>query len=256
MQLDPVTTSASERTGDSSPSTRPRRRLRFSIKAVLVAMTALAVVFAWLGYQIRLARTHAREQAILAQWRAIGDLHNWGFSYFPHTQITTIAVSPKKVELTPEEERLLAPLVRLALRDSPASDAFLANLKHAKRLRFLELDRSGVTDAGLPHLVHVPALEELGLSQTAVTDAGLRHLSHLTQLHSLQLYKTKVTDQGLDSLSKLPRLRGLGLVDTQVTEHGINRFGSQRVSPNNGAAEFGPLNPSRRVILQPSRIPQ
>jgi hypothetical protein len=237
-----------------SPSAPARGRLRFSVKTLLVAITVSAVPLFWLGNHYRSLQRTAREQAIVSEWRSIGDVRSRGFRHEPRTELTTISILPRKTSLTPDEQRLLEPLVRLTLVESPRTDVFLANLKHAKQLRFLELDHSGVTDYGLQHLAHVPALLSLSLSETNVTDQGLRHLAHLSQLTTLQLHNTQITDEALDLLAQLPRLGALGLTNTLVTKQGVERFGAQRVSQDNGAVEFGPYPGSQRMEFRPARI--
>jgi hypothetical protein len=175
----------------------------------------------------------------------------WGFRHEPRTELVSISILPRRTSLNPDEEKLFETLEGFRLIESPRTDAFLANLKHAKELRFLELDGSGVTDYGLQQLVHVPALTSLDLSETTVTDQGLRHLAHLSQLRSLQLHGTKVTDEGLDILAKLPRLSGLGLTDTSVTEQGVRRFGAERISRDSAAVGFGPGPGSQRLEFRP-----
>lgn len=100
----------------------------------------------------------------------------------------------------------LPDLDSLTLRESLASDEFLAGLQASEALIYLELTGSLVTNAGLAHLAKFSNLRELILNGTDVTDEGLRHLHGITSLQQLSLEDSRVTPAGIKQLrAALPK---------------------------------------------------
>jgi hypothetical protein len=115
----------------------------------------------------------------------------------------------------------LAGLHSLVLRKTCFTDAGLAHLKKAGRLRVLDLDQTRVSDSGLVHLGELTSLRGLYLARTEVTDTGLAALRPLTKLRALGLGGTEVTDAGLIHIGGLIDLRVLDLRETQITDAGL-----------------------------------
>jgi hypothetical protein len=88
----------------------------------------------------------------------------------------------------------------LTIRESLASNDFLAGLQGSKSLTYLELAGSLVTDDGLVHLAKFPNLRDLVLNSTDVTDEGLRHLEPLPSLRQLSLEDSRATPAGIKQL--------------------------------------------------------
>lgn len=102
------------------------------------------------------------------------------------------------------------------------TDAGLAHLKGAPRLRFLDASGCLVTDAGMAHLAAFPALTELKLyaaaGATPLTDAGAEALARAKGLRVLSLSNTALTDAGVAALARLPELRHIHIGSDQITD--------------------------------------
>jgi hypothetical protein len=88
----------------------------------------------------------------------------------------------------------------LTVRESLASDEFLAGLQASETLTYLELAGSLVTDEGLVHLAMFPNLQDLVLNGTDVTDEGIHHLEVLSTLRQLSLEDSRATPAGIKQL--------------------------------------------------------
>ena len=117
-----------------------------------------------------------------------------------------------------------APVIRVDLSSTKATDNDLKALATLKDLQWLTLSQTVVTDAGLKELALLPALQVLELQGTRVTDAGLKHLAPLNGLRELYLIETKVADAGLKDLSPLQSLTILDLTATRVTDAGLKNL--------------------------------
>ena len=116
---------------------------------------------------------------------------------------------------------LLAEAEKLDLRGSRVTDAGLAHLAKATKLKQLWLDNCLVTDAGLVHLKTLKNLESLRLNGTRVTDKGLANLKGMAKLKSLTLSHTSISDAGMVHLAGLTTLIDLGLDSTQISNTGM-----------------------------------
>ena len=124
--------------------------------------------------------------------------------------------------------RNLQNLVGLDLELCPnVTDASLAHLREASRLRVLILAGTGVTNEGLKHLASMDGLLALDLEVCdGVTDAGCPALGSMKQLRALVLKKTafepeRLSDAGLKHLRDLARLEILGLYGNGITDAGL-----------------------------------
>lgn len=91
------------------------------------------------------------------------------------------------------------------LAASKISDASVALLKDAKKLKFLRVSETSVTDAALEPISQMKELESLNLFGTQVTDAGIGKLAGIPSLSKLFLWHTAVTPAGIADLqAKLP----------------------------------------------------
>ena len=88
------------------------------------------------------------------------------------------------------------------------TDAGLAILQNAKKLRSLTLIGANISDSGLQHLGAIQTLESLDLSETPLTNAGLEHLKSLPNLEFLILERTNVSQKATAALqSAMPKLK-------------------------------------------------
>jgi hypothetical protein len=101
------------------------------------------------------------------------------------------------------------------------SDADLAGIAGAGRIRNLWLGQTSVTDKGLTYLADCRNLESLTLSGTSITDRGLSHIGGAGGLKQLFLERTKVTDGGLPIVGTFRQLEELDLSHLSITDEGL-----------------------------------
>ncbi len=206
---------------------KPGRRFRFSLRALLIIFALVAAGFAWINYRVSLAREQRLAvESILAGGGGVsyaesfqpaargivreGDPFpgNWYTNLLgenPHLQINGAVVGDLQQS-------------RRGLRSYPINgDHNLQFVPQLASIQFLDARGQSVTDAGLCHLQNVTSLQRLNLSSSAITDDGMDSLVHLEQLEILILTGTVVTDAGVSVISQLPKLRTLNLSGTHVT---------------------------------------
>ncbi len=180
-------------------------RLRFSLRSLLIAITVLAVLSVWLGFE----RAAARKQML-----AIKNLGPTSPEVYAKPRWVWTILEPK------------APgrVVGLAIRSNQAADEQLVPIADLSDLVWLDVVETQITDAGLEKLTGLQKLERLRIDSTSLTDAGLAHLTKFPKLHQLNLECTKITDAGLLELAKMPSLKEVYVPGENVTPAGIERL--------------------------------
>ncbi len=160
----------------TAPTTpKPRRRLQFSLRTMLVLVVICSLPCGWLGMKLKQAKE--QREAVNAIERLGGIV-----LYRPASGGMMRAGVDWAGKLL--GERLCRDPVSVDLSYNPVTDADLALLRKVTQLE-------------------VPLLKK----NTPVGDAGLVHLRGLTRLYSLTLNNTQVTDAGVAELQKaLPNL--------------------------------------------------
>lgn len=212
---------AADQPAESEP--RPRRRVRYSLRTLLLAVLLLGTPLGWFGMR---AMRQWRQQRVADQLTRFGAQP--GTLYGDVVQLTFSGPAFKDQALKRLHE--LPHVVRVVLMDtevSPAGFARLADLPALKEIRVMRAPRLG--DEALAALPKMRQLKSLWLVDTAVTDAGLAPLGKLTQLKVLHLIGADVTDQGLEQLSSLHNVEEIFLLRTGVTQEGVDRL--QRALP-------------------------
>ncbi len=226
-----------------------RLRFQFGILSLLVLVVAVALPFSWLATEMRDA---ARQRDAVAALRALGGRNNcqvWVCYDYEASAISSgdwrrreppgpawargllgVDFFSDAVEVHHSYSGFYMNFDFRQPGTVPITDASLALIAGAARLRYLDLSDSLVTDAGMRHLAGLTHLTSLGLYGCEVTDAGLRDLRPLANLRVMFLGGTKVTDAGLDYLKGFRRLRQLYLPREHVTDAGVGRL--QRVLPD------------------------
>ncbi len=103
-------------------------------------------------------------------------------------------------------EPVVSQLVTVDLSATKVTDAAVAQLGGASKLRLVRLAETGITDAAIETLLKLPTLESINLYGTKVTDAGVSKLSAMPNLKRLYLWKTAVTPEAIKALQeKLPK---------------------------------------------------
>lgn len=174
------------------------RKLRFSLRGMLIAVTVAAVLTGWLGQPLI---ERSRQRAVLdevVRRGAVANVRGWLAKERP-----TLA------------ERILSSFVALvdceplyALDFTRATHDDLAALVNLRWVRELNLAGTAVSDAEMDWLAHLPWLSTVDLSGTAVTDEGLAKLRPLNRLVSVKTERTATTYAGLAELAEhLPLAR-------------------------------------------------
>jgi hypothetical protein len=234
------------------------RRLQFSLRALLITVTGLAI---WLGVEVNNAR---RQREIVSAVREAGGevQYDWqldaghfdwmtgfketgathapgpewlrriaGDEFFQTVVAVCIVENPAITE-----ERLpaideLPALSMLILYDTQIDDRSLKRISKLHKLTYLGISRTNVTDAGMNHLARLHRLKLLFLGSWppredgyTVSDEGLRRLEPLTDLEMLQVEGYRVTDHSVPLFEHFKKLRQLTLVDTAVTNEGVQRL--------------------------------
>lgn len=248
------------------PDPNPRRRwLRFSLRALLLLVLAIAGVLGWLLHMVReqgiamaalqrsgstcMFRFAEREELTAAEprWRIwLGEEPArdvvWLAIDGPEVKPLALIASRTDSEVMFESPsasptaavtdaslkhiQALPRLQVLCLAGMPVTDVGVAQLGGLAQLKMLVLEGTQVTDAGLKPLGGLARLEWLNLNKTRVTGAGMSRLSGLTRLKNLDLGRTQVSDAGLTDLEPLAELETLSLRNTRVTDAGLMHLGN------------------------------
>jgi internalin A len=233
----------------TSDSTSWRRKLRLSVRSLLVLVL---VIGGWLGWTVRNAKI--QREAVAAIRLAGGTVtYHWdkrrtrsaspfakpwwpkwlvkqlGVDYFGHAVDVALTSNGRKGEehwipikqLALTRVAALDQLENIALSGSFVRDEDLACLGTLSKLEGLSLENTSVSDVGLSHLARLAALQRLELGANKVTDDGLKHLAGLTKLRFLSLADNRITGVGLEHLTELPELRHLVLAHNPIDDAGL-----------------------------------
>ena len=241
-----------------------RRRLQFSLGALLLAVAALSV---WLAAVSREARL--QKQAVGRILELGGDVNydyqvradghyalggepnapKWlrqlvGDDYFENVvyvkckevneaDLELIASLPRLRELNfslPSSPARKLELLRRAknLRSltvsGPFGDDALRTLANIIQLRSLTVLACRGTDNGFASLAQLEDIESLRISSTRISDAGFVDLKLLSNLKSLRLARTIVGDGVLAGLHDMALLERLDLSGTKITDAGLRNL--------------------------------
>ncbi len=167
-----------------------RRRLRFGLRSLLAAMTAICILLAIVAGPLMEIR---RERQLIAKFSALG----------------------AKVSVNGSIHRGGLGRALLALIDSHFDESSLCRL---------DFSGAAIADSDLTGVARLTYIDELKLGGTAITDDGLRNLAGLNYLKQLDLHGTRVTDNGIANLGVLPSLNRLSVADTAVTYAALERL--------------------------------
>ena len=200
--------------------TAMRKRLTFSIRAMLAAVATIAAALGWY-----VARVRPQQVAVDAVFECGGSVFyaspNGGPAGLEVNGATVVSHAPGSSHFWRD---FYDDVLEVDFYDQPVDDAVCRHLARLPKLRRLLLLGNGISDAGIARLASLSELTVLGLDKTEVTDSGLRHLMGLKTLVSLFLDKTKITDDGLPHLYGLSRLEMITLIDTDTTQEGRARL--------------------------------
>ncbi len=184
--------------------------VQYSVRSLLVAMTAFAVLFVWHHNRFR------------NQDRAVAEIQSLGGRVeFAHRADRVFAAASESSRPTVDAASII---------QQPIGPTDLRCLMWLTDLKRLDLDYCHFGNGGLPYLARLTNLEWLDLEDTQTSDAGLVHLKGLRNLESLILDGNDITDKGLVHLENLKRLKYLRLRNTKVTANGVTEL--QKMLPS------------------------
>ena len=176
-----------------------RRRLRFSLRSLLISFSVVCVVLGWIGWRMEWAR---RDQSVLADLRGRGvgasfvgfDMsQHWAPDWLKQPWVFIHFCSINRLEITS--------LPHIA-------DSALPELSRLPKLRLLKIESDLITDEGLKHLAAFKDLQILGVSSPQLTDDGILFLSQFQQLEELAIEGSQLTPEGIERLQQaLPHCR-------------------------------------------------
>lgn len=171
----------------------PRRRLSFTLKAILVVLGLLSIPLGLLGQRYQ---TYRRERQTASHFvgRPCQALF-YDDSNFGHW-------------LTPVfGENIFESCIYFEAGQG-VSEADLARLHELSNIRAMYLGSPSITDQGLQNLRHHPSLQNLWLDGTSITEEGLRHLATIPHLQRLSVTASdQISASALEELKqKLPKL--------------------------------------------------
>ena len=162
------------------------RRVRFSVRTLLIVVAVLSVLMGWIGTVLEQRRQEKRALGRIRRENEQIRREESVLDYFRKYDIHVVQRSGYPVRLTfftgPREEELV-------------------HLKQFTRLESLYLTNINMTDAVLLHVRQMTGLKSLGICHM-ITDADLERLRPLTHLKVLDLGSADVSTEAIEELQK------------------------------------------------------
>ena len=169
-------------------------RFRFSIRGMLIVITAIAVLAAWNQHLLVDVTTAVERIEHLGGEAEVYDDPNG--QQQSHAMFIRQEIKPRHLN-------------------------YLRSLPNLKKL---DLDYTKVGDAGMSYVATLTELEWLDIEDTGITDDGLKCLSNLKNLKKIIVDGNDVTDDGLMNLASNKSLASVRLLNTKVSPQGIRDF--------------------------------
>jgi hypothetical protein len=225
--------------GEEMADTKPRRRFRlsYSLRALLVLTTIVAIWCAFHANRGRYERSVERELVALGGRVLVGKydpttvktiapssyqrflMRLFGERFIVGIEITGNTLPDAKLPEGLVDRALALPhLASFTARQCNVRDDDLRNLARARGLQALSLPDNPVTDEGLSGLVHLIELKHLDLQGTAIGDETLFRLPQMPQLVSVTLNRTDVTGKGMPPFAPTARLQAFWAEQTMLCD--------------------------------------
>ena len=185
-----------------------RQRFRFSMRSLLLIMTAFAVVMALFAQQVIRARRD-RVAALLIQ--RVGGSVTYDFQNDSGDWFVTQSgiLLPNWLRQFAGDE-MFGQVVAVNFWGSHCQDEDLAVVcRQLDDIKSIRVARSRITAEGIEHLRHLKSLETLEVESVQLSAKGVRHLAELPQLREMRLVGTGPSREALAELPKLRALRSL-----------------------------------------------
>lgn len=234
-----------------SQNQKRRWRPRFSLRALMIAMTVACIVLGWMGHRVHRARVQreavaalksvtmdimydwecdARDRAAIPGYRGEPAGPDWlreliGGEYFQEVQEvcievdwnTDLAVLDHVADL-PHAQTLVIVNQNNYAKPKDLDLRFLAHLRNLECLFVCELR---VDDACIAQIGRRTSLRSLGLPSCVVRAESFQHLLNLPNLEKLALWSTRTDDAVLNTIGQMRTLKELNLSSTDITGDGL-----------------------------------
>jgi hypothetical protein len=234
--------------------TAPKRRwFRFSLRALLIAISLVAILLGW-GFE----QTRRRQQAIsnverLGGWVVYADSagkwtlyddsailavprtnlvrylpQKWTDAFFGDGWRRAVSeIHIRDMQLSDSELGLLNYIDEvhfLDLQDSAFSRVALRFITRLNQLEVLSLERASIDEkpaCDLSFLRELPNLKQLYLGGAKINGADLAYVKQLKQLQVLTLDYTPIHDDDLAELTDMRNLTNVNLNETPIGDQGV-----------------------------------
>jgi hypothetical protein len=190
----------------------PAMRIRFTIRSMMLATTAVSIAWAMYAYHERI---HYRRLQAMSQIE-----RDSGFVSFRNAQ------GGIPIDVT-DDVRRTDRVESIYLANSKLDDRTLDLLSELDDASFVSFNSSVFADRHVGFLDDMTHLHALQLNGTNVTEVGLAHLAQRHLLTQLTLNDTAIDDRAVDALSKVHTLRHLQIRHTNVSPTGLARLRSE-----------------------------
>lgn len=232
---------------------RKGRRIRFSLRALLLLLTFCGIFSGWLwpskirpAYRRKAAISHFRALNVQLQYgvpaRTPGhDFHGFypdrtptldaplwiqkwiGSEWFESPPRAIWCISATR-PIEDDDVRYLAGLPDLEQIELNCHQVKTdPNYAHTGALR-----ESRITDVSLQTLAQLPRLRRIVVSEANLSDRGMTYLAESQSLEALAIAHSDISDAGLLALAKISTLQALNVRGTQVTANGVADFAARR----------------------------
>ncbi len=228
---------------------RRRRRRRITIRFMLIAFAAFAMLFAWFGNVYHRSRRQSaavdrlvgenafvmyslRESMLVSlmpgdpQQPPVWLVRLLGDDFF--RAVTNVSTAAQSTTVRNKEEILsaltsLTQLQRLRLTNVSLTTADIVRLETLEELQSLDISRTGLDSGSMPWIRRTQ-LRWFNASHTKLSDRALYDLSRCGDLQQLFLERTAISDSGLKHLHSMSQLRYLNLKRCPVSATAVKQL--------------------------------
>jgi hypothetical protein len=219
----------------------PHRCRRFTLRALLIAVTVLCICFGWPGLRIHQAEIQHQSIDGLLQGPSSPGCFGYSYQYSDDGMDARIrpAIPGWILHITGPD--FFYDCVYINLNGAGAKAAQFQHLEGLKRLKYLGLDNAEITKQMTETICGMRELEGLSMQFCDLTDEKLRGFAGLKALKSLQLTYNNIGDEALKYLGDLGNLHSLRLQHNRVADSGLPRLArlskleSLAISENGGS---------------------
>lgn len=199
-------------------------RMRWTIRTLLLLVTALALLLAWIGRTIREVQ-HRAAVATALDDGTTGFERGWGGSW---ASIGASELEPDWLAIALGDWRSVEITDVDIDYKRNVNDDLLEQIGVFRKLDSVSVCGQQVTDRSFAPLRQMQELQTLHIEACDITDKTLESIADLPNLGSVTLRGVAVTDKGLAHLWKLPNLTSLTLDFTLVTPKAVKAFQNAR----------------------------